>query len=48
MDAFSPMPGDLGSFADWLEGKANEIASMTVRRQESYNEEVWVDDPVVT
>lgn len=44
MSKFNSMPGDLSSYASWLDSKAGEIESMTVSMWEEYEDREWYDD----
>jgi uncharacterized protein YukE len=45
MDTFQSEPGDLESYAAWLESTASRIESMKVTVWESYEEKIWEPDP---
>jgi uncharacterized protein YukE len=45
MADFSPEPGNVDSFASWLDGAASRIESMTVMIWETYTEREWEPDP---
>jgi WXG100 family type VII secretion target len=44
MDAYNPQPGNLESYAMWLESTADQIESITVTTEETYTETVWEPD----
>lgn len=46
MDAFRPQPGDLESFADWLESTASKIESIRITTTEMFTETIWESDPI--
>ena len=44
MEAYQPQPGNLESYAAWLESTARQIESIEVTTWETYTETVWEPD----
>jgi uncharacterized protein YukE len=46
MDTYRTQPGDLESYAAWLESAARQIEEITVTTWETYTERIWDSDPI--
>jgi uncharacterized protein YukE len=48
MDAYQSQPGDLESYAAWLDNAARQIEAIRVTTWETFTENIWESDPALS